>query len=57
MGGFASNGFGEHSPGHYGVGAAFAMELVMTWVAPIAGGILGAVAYRALRPDAAAQEG
>jgi len=29
-GGFASNGFGEHSPGKYSMGAAFTMEVVMT---------------------------
>lgn len=28
--GFASNGFGDRSPGHYGMGAALAMEVVMT---------------------------
>lgn len=28
--GFASNGFGARSPGHYGVGAAFLCEIVMT---------------------------
>jgi len=31
-GGFASNGYGEHSPGKYGLGAAFVTELVMTAV-------------------------
>ncbi|WP_218036429.1 aquaporin Z [Sphingobium sp. EM0848] len=30
-GGFASNGFGEHSPGGYSLGAAFVCELVMTF--------------------------
>lgn len=30
--GFAANGYGEHSPGHYGVAAAAMMELVMTAV-------------------------
>jgi len=30
VGGFASNGFGEHSPGHYSLGAAFVTEVVMT---------------------------
>lgn len=29
-GGFASNGFGEHSPGHYGLVAALVTEIVMT---------------------------
>jgi aquaporin Z len=28
--GFASNGYGEHSPGHYGMVACFLMEVVMT---------------------------
>jgi aquaporin Z len=28
--GFASNGFGEHSPGHYTLAAAFVTEVVMT---------------------------
>jgi aquaporin Z len=28
--GFAANGYGAHSPGGYGVGAAFLMELVLT---------------------------
>ena len=30
-GGFASNGFGEHSPGHYTMMAALAMEVAMTF--------------------------
>ncbi len=29
-GGFASNGYGEHSPGGYGLGSAFLTEVVMT---------------------------
>jgi aquaporin Z len=29
-GGFASNGYGMHSPGNYGLGAAFLTEVVMT---------------------------
>lgn len=29
--GFAANGYGEHSPGGYGIGAAFASELVLTF--------------------------
>jgi len=29
-GGFASNGYGEHSPGGYGLGAAFIAEVVLT---------------------------
>jgi aquaporin Z len=28
--GFASNGYGEHSPGHYGLFAGFLVEIVMT---------------------------
>src|SRR5271165_2605684 len=31
-GGFAANGFGEHSPGHYDLAAAFLCETVMTAV-------------------------
>ncbi|HVJ88740.1 MAG TPA: aquaporin Z, partial [Labilithrix sp.] len=29
-GGFASNGYGDHSPGHYSLASALVMELVMT---------------------------
>jgi len=29
-GGLAANGFGDHSPGHYGLAAGFACEVVMT---------------------------
>ena len=29
-GGFAANGYGEHSPGKYGIGAAFLAEFVLT---------------------------
>jgi len=32
IGDFASNGYGEHSPGHYSVTAAFIMESVMTFM-------------------------
>jgi len=32
IGDFASNGYGEHSPGHYSVSAAFIMESVMTFM-------------------------
>lgn len=32
VGSFASNGFGEHSPGGYGLVSAFTMEVVMTFV-------------------------
>ena len=31
-GGFAANGYGEHSPGKYGLGAALLAELVLTMV-------------------------
>lgn len=31
IGGFASNGYGDHSPGKYGLGAAFLTEGVMTF--------------------------
>ena len=32
LGGFAANGFGEHSPGQYGLGAALLCEIVMTFI-------------------------
>ena len=44
-GGFASNGFGEHSPGQYGLGAALVTEVVMTFMFLIV--ILGATHKRA----------
>lgn len=44
-GGFASNGFGEHSPGQYGFGAAAITEFVMTFMFLIV--ILGATHKRA----------
>jgi aquaporin Z len=28
----AANGFGDHSPGHYGMGAAFAAEVLLTFI-------------------------
>jgi aquaporin Z len=31
-GGFASNGYGDHSPGHYGLASALLMEVLMTAV-------------------------
>ena len=31
-GGLAANGYGEHSPGHYALGAALVTELVMTFM-------------------------
>jgi aquaporin Z len=44
-GGFASNGFGEHSPGRYSLLAAFTTEVVMTFMFLIV--ILGATHRRA----------
>ncbi len=43
--GFASNGYGEHSPGAYGIGAAAVCEIVMTFMFLIV--ILGATHQRA----------
>jgi aquaporin Z len=43
--GFAANGFGEHSPGKYGLGAAAVTEVVMTFMFLIV--ILGATHKRA----------
>jgi Glycerol uptake facilitator and related permeases (Major Intrinsic Protein Family) len=45
IGGFAANGFGEHSPGKYGLGAAFVAEVVMTCFFLFV--ILGATAKKA----------
>jgi aquaporin Z len=50
--GFASNGYGAHSPGGYSllsavfVGDLALAQLWLFWVAPIAGGLLGAAIYR-----------
>ena len=44
-GGFASNGYAEHSPGKYSAGAAFVCEVVMTFLFLIV--ILGATGPRA----------
>jgi len=44
-GGFASNGFGEHSPGNYSFGAAAITEVVMTFMFLVV--ILGATHKRA----------
>jgi aquaporin Z len=44
-GGFASNGYGAHSPGGYGLGAAFLCEVVMTCFFLLV--ILGATARKA----------
>jgi aquaporin Z len=43
--GFAANGFGEHSPGHYALGAALVTEFVMTFFFLLV--ILGATHKRA----------
>ncbi|WP_038213130.1 aquaporin Z [Xenophilus azovorans] len=45
LGGFATNGYGEHSPGGYAMGAAFLCEVVMTALFLVV--ILGATARRA----------
>ncbi|HSV58910.1 MAG TPA: aquaporin Z [Variovorax sp.] len=45
IGGFASNGFGEHSPGKFGMQAALITEVVLTAVFLLV--ILGATAKRA----------
>jgi aquaporin Z len=44
-GGFASNGYGEHSPGGYAIGAALVCEVVMTMMFLVV--ILGATDKRA----------
>ena len=43
--GFAANGYGDHSPGHFSLGAAVAMEFVMTFFFLLV--ILGATNRRA----------
>jgi aquaporin Z len=45
LGGFASNGFGEHSPGGYSLGAGLVTEVVMTFMFLIV--ILGTTHKRA----------
>ena len=45
QGGFASNGYAEHSPGKYGLGSALVCEVVMTFIFLIV--ILGATHARA----------
>jgi len=45
QGGFASNGYGEHSPGKYGLGSALVCEVVMTFMFLVV--ILGATHTRA----------
>jgi aquaporin Z len=32
IGGLAANGFGDHSPGHYGIGAALIAEVILTFI-------------------------
>jgi len=44
-GGFASNGYGEHSPGGYGLTSALVAEIVMTFMFLVV--IMGATAKRA----------
>lgn len=44
--GLAANGFGDHSPGHYGFSAAFISELVLTFVFLTV--ILGATSKKAV---------
>jgi aquaporin Z len=46
VGGLAANGFGDHSPGHFGVGAAFLAELILTFIFLTV--ILGATSKRAV---------
>ena len=43
--GFAANGYGEHSPGGYSMGAGFAMEVIMTLMFVFI--ILGAISKKA----------
>ena len=45
IGGFAANGYADHSPGKYGLGAAFLSELVMTFFFLMV--ILGSTAKKA----------
>ena len=46
VGGLAANGFGAHSPGHYGLGAAIVTETILTFVFLTV--ILGATSKRAV---------
>ncbi len=46
VGGLAANGFGEHSPGHYGMGAALLAEFILTFIFFTV--ILGATSKRAV---------
>jgi aquaporin Z len=45
-GGLAANGFGAHSPGHYGLGAAFLAEVILTFI--FVSVILGSTSRRAV---------
>ena len=47
-GGFASNGYGEPSPGGYSTGSGLVTEIVMTFMFPIIimGAILAGAVYR-----------
>jgi aquaporin Z len=45
-GGLAANGFGDHSPAHYGITAAFISELILTFVFLTV--ILGATSKKAV---------
>lgn len=51
-GGFASNGFGDHSPGGFGFGAAITVEIVLTAIFVLV--ILGVTTRRAARPPSRA---
>jgi aquaporin Z len=46
VGGLAANGFGDHSPGHFGMGAALAAEVILTFIFMTV--ILGATSRRAV---------
>ena len=46
VGGLAANGFGDHSPGHFGLGAALAAEVILTFIFMTV--ILGATSRRAI---------
>ena len=46
VGGLAANGFGDHSPGHFGLGAAILAEAILTFVFLTV--ILGATSKRAV---------
>jgi aquaporin Z len=46
VGGLAANGFGDHSPGHFGMGAALAAEVILTFIFMTV--ILGATSRRAI---------